>query len=68
MRKFRRIPDKTKNQVFDRDAYLGSEFGGALSRIEKEWIGTYTPDNDAVGKESTVDVAKDLVSKYRANF
>ena len=66
--KFRRIPDKTKNQVFDRDAYLGSEFGGALSRIEKEWIGTYTPDNDAVGKESTVDVAKELVGKYRANF
>ena len=43
-------------------------FQDVLSRIEKEWIGTYTPDNDAVGKESTVDVAKELVGKYRANF
>ena len=67
-KKIRRIPDKTKHQVFDRDMYLGSEFGGALSRIEKEWIATYSPDNDAVGKENTVDVAKELVSKYGANF
>ncbi len=67
-KKFRRVPEKTKHQVFDRDVYLGSEFGGALSRIEKEWIATYAPDNDAVGKESTVDVAKELVSKYGANF
>jgi hypothetical protein len=67
-KKFRRIPEKTKHQVFDRDIYLGSEFGGALSRIEKEWIATYSPDNGVVGKESTVDVAKELASKYGANF
>ena len=66
--KFRRFSDKPKNQVFERDAYLGSEFGGALSRIEKEWIATYTPDYEVVAKESTVDVAKELVSKYEANF
>ncbi|MBR3803111.1 MAG: alpha-N-acetylglucosaminidase C-terminal domain-containing protein [Clostridia bacterium] len=66
--KFHRISEKTKNQVFDRDAYLGTEFGGALSRIEKEWIATYTPDDESVGKENTVDVAKDLVAKYAANF
>ena len=67
-KKLRRIPEKTKQQIFDRDAYLGSEIGGALSRVEKEWIATYTPDNDAVGKESTVDVALELVSKYASNF
>ena len=67
-RKLRRIPEKTKHQVFDRDVYLGTEFGGGLSRKEKEWIATYTPDNDAVAKESTIDVAKELVSKYKANF
>ncbi len=66
--KFRRFSDKTKRQSFDRDAYLGTEFGGALARIEKEWVVAYTPDNDAVGKENTVDIAKELVSKYRANF
>lgn len=67
-KKLRRIPEKTKKQVYDRDLYLGSEFGGSLSRVEKEWIATYTPDNESVGKENTVDVANELVSKYRANF
>lgn len=67
-RKLRRIPEKTRHQAFDRDLYLGSEFGGSLSRIEKEWIATYTPDNDSVAKESTVDVAQELVGKYRQNF
>ncbi len=67
-KKLRRIPEKTKTQVHGRDAYLGNEFGGSLSRIEKQWIATYAPDNDAVGKESTVDVAKELVSKYAPNF
>lgn len=67
-KKLRRIPEKTKQQIFDRDAYLGSEIGGALSRVEKEWIATYAPDNDAVGKENTLDVACELVSKYAANF
>ena len=67
-KKLRRIPEKTKHQIFDRDVYLGSEIGGGLSRVEKEWIATYTPDDDAVGKERTVDVARALVSKYAANF
>ena len=67
-KKLRRIPEKTKKQVYDRDLYLGSEFGGSLARVEKEWIATYTPDNESVGKESTLDVANELVSKYRANF
>ena len=67
-KKLRRIPEKTKQQIFDRDAYLGSEIGGALSRVEKEWIATYSPDNDAIGKENTVDVARELMSKYAPNF
>jgi len=67
-KKLRRLPEKTKKQVYDRDLYLGSEFGGSLARVEKEWIATYAPDNEAVGKENTVDVANELVSKYRANF
>lgn len=67
-KKLRRIPEKTRQQVFDRDTYLGSEFGGSLSRIEKEWIATYTPDYESVGKEDTVSVARELVSKYAPNF
>lgn len=67
-KKLRRLPEKTKKQVYDRDLYLGSEFGGSLARVEKEWIATYTPDNESVGKENTLDVASELVSKYRANF
>ncbi len=67
-KKLRRIPEKTKTQIYDRDAYLGSEFGASLSRVEKQWIATYVPDDDAMGKENTVDVAKELVGKYAANF
>lgn len=66
--KMRRISEKTRQQVYDRDLYLGSEFGGRLSRVEKEWIATYAPDYEAVGKENTIDVAEELVSKYMANF
>ena len=67
-KKLRRIPEKTKHQVFDRDMYLGSEFGGAVSRVEKQWIATYAPDNEAVAKENTVSVARELVSKYAPIF
>ncbi len=67
-KKLRRLPEKTRRQAYDRDLYLGSEFGGRLSRVEKEWIATYSPDSEAVGRENTVDVANELVSKYKANF
>ena len=67
-KKFRRIPEKTKTQVFDRDAYTGSEFNHKLSKVEKAWIAEYAPDYAAVEKENTLDVANELVAKYRANF
>lgn len=67
-KKFRRIPEKTKTQVFDRDTYLGSDFNIRLSKVEKAWIGEYAPDNDAVEKEDTLDVANELIAKYAPNF
>ncbi len=67
-KKLRRIPEKTKNQIFDRDAYLGSEFGARLSKVERQWITEYSPETDSVGKENTLSVAKELVSKYAPNF
>ncbi len=67
-KKLRRVPEKTKHRFFERDAYLGSEFGARLSRVEKDWISGYSPEYEAVGRESTLDVAKELVSKYAPNF
>ncbi len=67
-KKFRRIPEKTKTQVLDRDAYTGSEFNHKLSKVEKAWIAEYAPDNEIVEKENTLDVANELIAKYRANF
>ena len=67
-KKFRRIPEKTKTQVFERDAYTGSEFNHKLSKVEKAWIAEYSPDNDGVEKDSTLDVAKELIAKYAPNF
>ena len=67
-KKLRRLPEKTKTQVFDRDTYLGSEFGISLSKVEKAWIAEYVPENELVGKEDTLLVANELVAKYAANF
>ncbi len=67
-KKLRRLPEKTKTQVFDRDAYLGSDFNISLSKVEKAWIAEYAPENESVGKEDTLLVAKELVAKYGANF
>ncbi|MBR4050163.1 MAG: alpha-N-acetylglucosaminidase C-terminal domain-containing protein [Clostridia bacterium] len=67
-KKLRRLPEKTKTQVFDRDAYLGSDFGISLSKVEKAWIAEYAPENEFVGKEDTLLVANELVAKYAANF
>lgn len=67
-KKFRRIPEKTKTQVFERDAYTGSEFNHKLSKVEKAWIAEYAPDNDGVERENTLDVAKQLIAKYAPNF
>ncbi len=62
--KKRTLPDRTKVQSFGRDAYLGSEFYRNLAQVERSWISEYTPDYDAVGKENTVSVAKELLNKY----
>lgn len=67
-KKLRRLPEKTKTQVFGRDAYLGSDFGISLSKVEKAWIAEYNPENELVGKENTVLVAKELLVKYAPNF
>ncbi len=67
-KKLKRLPEKTKAQVFDRDAYLGSDFGISLAKVEKAWIAEYAPENDSVGKEDTLLVAKELVAKYAQNF
>lgn len=67
-KKLRRIPEKTNKQVFDRDTYLGSEFGARLSKVERQWITEYSPEFDLVGKENTLAVAKELVAKYAPNF
>ena len=67
-KKLRRLPEKTKNRVFDRDAYLGSDFGISLSKVEKSWIAEYAPENELVGKEDTLLVAGELAAKYGANF
>ncbi len=67
-KKLRRVPEKTKNQFFGRDAYLGSEFGASLSKVERQWIAEYSPEFDSVGKEDTLSVAKELIGKYALNF
>lgn len=67
-KKFRRLPEKTKTQIFERDAYLGSDFNIRLSKVEKTWVAEYLPDNDGVEKENTLDVANELAAKYAPNF
>lgn len=59
---------KTKKSPLGRDLYLGSEFGRKLAPIERDWIATYMPETELVGKESTLDVAKELIAKYTPNF
>ncbi|MPN25229.1 hypothetical protein SDC9_172636 [bioreactor metagenome] len=56
------VPDRARNQFYERDAYTYSQFNRDMSKFEKGVMLSFSPSIDVSG--NTKEIAAKLIEKY----
>jgi hypothetical protein len=60
----KKLKDYSKKQPLDRNEYNGSYQHKRLAYFENNFLENYIPRKDGIAEEDTVEVAKEILSKY----
>ncbi|MBP9989535.1 MAG: alpha-N-acetylglucosaminidase C-terminal domain-containing protein, partial [Ruminococcus sp.] len=60
----KKLKDNSKKQPLDRNEYKGSYQAKRLALFENNFLQNYIPRKDGIGEEDTIEVIKDILTKY----